>query len=336
MPLLIHPSWLLFWALAGYLTAVEYVPLAYPEQDPPQRWLQALLANALLFGSVVLHEAAHLLAAVRARLPLQRVVLFPFGGVRTRGTEELSWRTELLVAGAGPLASLAAGLILILGAPPEARPLATGVGIFNLVLATLNLLPAMPLDGAGIVQAVGRQRGISAFKLARFTFGAGDFISTGLVWLGLALLVIGGAVEALLPLLFGCLFQIAGNVYLVKENPRQKRLLRETAVAKIVAKQRPDHGRPRLPARHEAPARPQPALAHELSDGATLPVPASSSLEAWSVPAGSTLLAALDRLDRPEAPAHLFVVDGYQIIGICSRADLLDYLLAQKDRVRAG
>lgn len=332
VPLLIHPSWLLFWALVGYLAAVEYAPSTYPEQDPPHRWLQAVLTNALLFGSVVLHEAAHLLVALRARLPLQRVVLFPFGGTKTRGPEELSWRAELVLAGVGPLASLAIALILLFAAPAEAQPVATWVGIFNLILATLNLLPAAPLDGAGIVQALGRGR-TSAFKLARFTFGAGDFISTVLVWLGLPLVIIGGAVEGLLLVLFGCLFQIAGNVYLLKENPWQKRLLRQTPLARIVAKARLDHGRSTLLPGHEVPEWPQLAFPQGVSDGATLPMPISPSLARWSLPAGSTLLEALHRLDRPEAPAHLFVVDDYHIIGICTRADLLDYLFEQKDAV---
>jgi Zn-dependent protease len=335
VPLLIHSSWFLFWAVFGYLAAVEYLPAAYPDQEPPQRWLQALLANLFLFASVLLHEAAHILVAVRARLSLRRIVLFPFGGVRTRGTGQLSRRAELLLALAGPFASLATALVLLLAAPSATRPLTTWVGLFNLALAILNLLPAAPLDGAAILQAAGDQRQTSAFKLSRFSFRAGDLLGTVLVWLGLPLFVIAGAVEGLLLLLFGCLLQIAGNAYLVKQNPWQNQLLRQTRVAALVSRWKPGKRAQPLPERPMMPAHWPSSPAQAPGDGATLHGGGPPPLDRWTVPAGTPLLKVLDQLDRPEAPTHLFVVDGCQIIGVCSRADLLDYLFAHQDTVRS-
>jgi len=332
VPLSIHPSWLLFGALVGYLAAVEQVPIVTFEQDAPSRWLHALLANALFFGSTVLHEAAHLVVAAGARLPLQRVVLFPFGGIRMRGSAVLPWRVELLVGGAGPLASLVAGVALLVMAPAGVRPLATWAGIFNIALVIFNLLPAVPLDGAAIVKAIGRRYGISAFRLDRFSFRAGDLLGTALVWLGLSLVVIFGAFEGLLLLLIGCLVQVANNVYLVQENPRQQQVLHQTAVLALVAEQPQRRREIRLPAQHSGTL----LRGEGPGDGAALPSTVRPELAPWSVPADATLFQVLGRLDRPETPDHLFVVKGNRILGVCARSDLLDFLRVHRRALSSG
>lgn len=334
--LLVHPSWVLFWAIVGWLVATEVASAAYPEHDAPARWLQALLANALIFASAALHEAAHLAVGLRLRLPIRRVVLFPFGGVRTGSSQAISWRDEFLLAGAGPLTSLAAGLILLGAAPAGAQPLATWVGLFNVTLAALNLAPIEPLDGAAILQALGRKRGTSAFKLTRFSFRAGDLVADGLVWLGLPAVIIAGRVEGLLLVLLGCMLQIANNVFRVQENPQQKEILHRTPVAEVVGKPPPLARSASAPARPAAPGTgPRNKPAALPGDGAALPSTLRPPLEPWRIPANAMLGEALERLDRPEAPGKLFIVDKHRIIGVCSQSDLLNYLFSHREDVQS-
>ena len=335
MRLLVHPSWILFWAILGWLAVTEGAPAAYPEHDAHPRWLRALLANVLLLASAVLHEAAHLVVRLRLRLPLRRVVLFPFGGVRTGGAQNMRWHDQFLLAAAGPLTSLVAGLILLGAAPDGTQPLAMWIGLFNVALAAVNLVPVEPLDGAALLQAVGRKRGITAFKLTRFSFRAADVVANVLVWLGLLTVIVAGRFEGLLLVLFGCMLQIGSRVHRVQENPQHKKIMRRTPVAEIARKLPPRASATSTAERPQAPtARPKDAPAGGPGDGATLPSTYSPALAPWRIAANVTLEKALERLDQAGTPGHLFVVEEHRIIGVCSRSDLLDYIFSYNKAVR--
>jgi Zn-dependent protease/CBS domain-containing protein len=133
------------------------------------------LKGALLIGSILLalfiHEAAHMLAAARRRMLPRMNMLLPFGGVHLRDAAESSRppapHDEIAVALAGPLANLllAAGTALAIlvwmpGAQlanvPYLDPLYPGKSFvwINLFLATLNLVPAYPLDGGRVLRVL--------------------------------------------------------------------------------------------------------------------------------------------------------------------------------------
>ncbi|MEW6447705.1 MAG: M50 family metallopeptidase [Bacillota bacterium] len=111
---------------------------------------------AVAFGSVLLHEIGHVVAARRTGVIVTRIELFPFGGVaRMGGTGALSPTQEITVALAGPVTSLSffcIGLGLM-----HLGYLTAGIGQFfltvNLMLAVFNLLPGLPLDGGRILRA---------------------------------------------------------------------------------------------------------------------------------------------------------------------------------------
>lgn len=119
--------------------------------------LQALLAFLL----VVIHEAAHLLAAGRAGLTVSEIELFPFGGVaRIDSFMEDNPRREMLVALAGPLSNFSL-IILALCADSFVDLPVYWFALFcrlNLLLGIFNLLPALPLDGGRIIRAFWAKR----------------------------------------------------------------------------------------------------------------------------------------------------------------------------------
>lgn len=109
------------------------------------------------FGVVFIHEMAHALAARRLGVALEEVELLPFGGVARTGTElAVDPVREAYIAAAGPASNLA---LFALGVAIKNYGLwHPDLGPFflqcNLMVALVNLLPALPLDGGRIYRSL--------------------------------------------------------------------------------------------------------------------------------------------------------------------------------------
>src|SRR3954454_5008496 len=83
----------------------------------------ALVAAVLFFGSILLHEIGHALAARREGIEVSGIELFLFGGVMKMSRETDSLGAEFRVAAAGPLVTLGivitGALVTILIAGPD-------------------------------------------------------------------------------------------------------------------------------------------------------------------------------------------------------------------------
>lgn len=112
----------------------------------------------LVFAGVLLHEAGHLLAILMMRCHVERLEL-QLSGLNIGYTEgTISYQQDVLIALAGPLANLlGAGILMTVYAfrPTEQMYLAIGIQI---LLAGFNLLPALPMDGGRILQALAARR----------------------------------------------------------------------------------------------------------------------------------------------------------------------------------
>ena len=114
-----------------------------------------------VFGSVVLHEYGHALAARRYGIGTKDITLYPVGGVaRLQRLPERPLH-EFVVALAGPLVNLAiagvlAALLMATGRPLGFEPemsFASRLMWLNGILVAFNLLPAFPMDGGRILRA---------------------------------------------------------------------------------------------------------------------------------------------------------------------------------------
>ena len=103
--------------------------------------------------ALVLHEAGHVLAACACGLKLLKWA-FPFGGqILTEDLVGVNSRREIIVASAGPAASLfSSGLTYIMEGNLSLVDFSFFME-FNLLLGLFNLLPALPLDGGRILKA---------------------------------------------------------------------------------------------------------------------------------------------------------------------------------------
>ncbi|WP_412539353.1 site-2 protease family protein [Longispora sp. K20-0274] len=158
VPVYVHASWLLF-AVAVTFGYGSVVRGHLPQLTGPAPYLIALVFVVALLLSVFLHELGHAVVSLRSGIEVRGITLELLGGYTEMGSEAPRPRAELLIALAGPAVSLALGglgVALFTGTEPGTvgRELAFQLALSNLLIAVLNLLPGLPLDGGRALRAV--------------------------------------------------------------------------------------------------------------------------------------------------------------------------------------
>lgn len=153
----VDTSWYVIAAIVAwiYLGAASGAPGA---PTGPLLWLGAALAVGAFFISLLAHELGHALANRAFGVPVIGITLFMLGGVTESAREARRPSEELIVVGAGPLASLTvAALATALGFAHPPEPFATLLWFLtwgNVALAVFNLIPGYPLDGGRLLRAL--------------------------------------------------------------------------------------------------------------------------------------------------------------------------------------
>jgi Zn-dependent protease/predicted transcriptional regulator len=154
-------SWFIIFGLVLLALSGGYFPHYYPGYHTQTYWIAGIFATLFFFGSLVIHELAHSLVAIRSGIEIKEITLFIFGGVSRITEEPKDPVTELKIAVVGPLASFALALvfwlIMILFAKFQ-LVLLTGIFYYlawiNLALGIFNLIPGFPLDGGRLFRAL--------------------------------------------------------------------------------------------------------------------------------------------------------------------------------------
>jgi len=104
--------------------------------------------------AVLLHEWAHVLAATALGMTITELELLPFGCAARLQCFAMSRGKEIIVAAAGPAANMLFACA-VFAVNRYAMPIAIADKLIaaNLALASINLLPALPLDGGRIARA---------------------------------------------------------------------------------------------------------------------------------------------------------------------------------------
>ncbi|MFN0148875.1 MAG: site-2 protease family protein [Dehalococcoidia bacterium] len=161
IPLLVHPSWLL---IAGLLTWMLGAQI-YPEFLEDRPWYtyatMAVISALLFFASIIAHELTHSVIARAYGIPVRSITLFVLGGVANISREAKRPVAELLMAGAGPLASLLIGVAMLAGLWLSPAGMGTPIpvmvfwlGVTNVALAAFNMIPAFPMDGGRVFRSL--------------------------------------------------------------------------------------------------------------------------------------------------------------------------------------
>lgn len=127
-------------------------------------WVLGVVAAVGLFTGVVLHELGHSLVAIRFGFPIDSITLWLFGGVAKLTEMPEDWKQELAIAVAGPIVSVALGVLSYLlfvilpgttsVAVESARFVFAYLAVMNIALAVFNMLPGFPMDGGRVLRAL--------------------------------------------------------------------------------------------------------------------------------------------------------------------------------------
>ncbi|MCC5639530.1 site-2 protease family protein [Nostoc sp. CHAB 5844] len=186
IPLFLDPLWFVILGLATLNFGV-----AYQEWGSAIAWSAGIVMALLLFGSVLLHELGHSLAARSQGIKVNSITLFLFGGIATIEEESKTPGKAFQVAIAGPLVSIGLFCLLRLVAIviPDTSPLSVMVGDLariNLVVALFNLIPGLPLDGGQVLKAALWKVTGDRFQAVHWAARSGQILGYAAIALGFA------------------------------------------------------------------------------------------------------------------------------------------------------
>jgi len=245
IPLRLHYTWFIIFALVTYSLVLYAADQPYPIG---QRIILGILTSLLFFASIITHELAHSILAIRNNIPVKEITLFVFGGVSQITKEATSPRAELLIAIVGPLTSLALagifyGLHLLLVSANQilAASLMWWLAWINVLLAVFNLIPGFPLDGGRIFRALVWQRTNDYHRATRIATKVGQGIAYAFIAGGIALIfALGLWLNGMWLIFIGWFLSDAARV------SYQQVLLRD-ALTGLTARQLTDYSCPLIP-----------------------------------------------------------------------------------------
>lgn len=223
----IDASWLVIFGLFTWMMSSYYFPGSYPRWPAWQYWVVGTFTSLLLFASVLVHELAHSLVAIRQGEKVRRITLFILGGVAQITEEPQEASKEFFMALVGPLTSFAiAGVcyVLVFLLRPASEPLAAMaryLSFINVLLGAFNLLPGFPMDGGRVFRSIIWKLTGDLKKATRIASAVGQGFAFVFITVGFFMLFRGFFVDGLWIMLIGWfLYSAAGQGYhqvIVKE-----------------------------------------------------------------------------------------------------------------------
>jgi Zn-dependent protease len=157
---------MIFWLSGSFRQALHSSDL--------EAYLTTVVTVLVLFGSLIIHELGHALAARRQGIRVDRIELFLFGGFTQMSRDALSPGEDFKIAAAGPLATFCFVLVCLvvdlaivgphrlihaaaLDGTVQITPVLLALSwllFWNVLLLAFNLVPAFPLDGGRIARAI--------------------------------------------------------------------------------------------------------------------------------------------------------------------------------------
>ena len=140
-------------ALIAWSLATSLLPSASPGQSTAAYWTAGIISAIVFLASLLAHELAHSIVAMRRGVKVEGITLWLFGGVSRFNSETNSPGTQALFTFVGPLTSLVLGAIfyvISIAAGGGAHPglvaaTLSWLGYINISLGVFNLVPALSI-----------------------------------------------------------------------------------------------------------------------------------------------------------------------------------------------
>ena len=185
----VHFTWFIVFVMVT-VSLVSYFAGMFPSLPEAIKFGLGFLASLFFFSSVLFHEMAHSLLAIRNGQPVRSITLFIFGGVSEIEKESEDPKTEIAVAAVGPLSSyflavvFAAIWYLSRSSFPIAAAVAQWLATINAALGTFNLLPGLPLDGGRVLRGVIWRVTKDPIRATRITGNTGRALGYAIMMIG--------------------------------------------------------------------------------------------------------------------------------------------------------
>src|SRR6266436_4285445 len=188
-------------ALIAWSLATGILPPAAPGETSSAYWTAGVVSAIVFLASLLAHELAHSVVAVRRGVKVEGITLWLFGGVSRFSTETNSPGSQALIPFVGPLTSLVLGVLFYLvavavggGAHPSLVAVTLSwLGYINITLGVFNLVPAFPLDGGRLLQSLIWLRSCDGLRATRIAARIGMGFAYLLIAYGLATFVFAGS-----------------------------------------------------------------------------------------------------------------------------------------------
>jgi Zn-dependent protease len=188
-------------ALIAWSLATGILPPAAPGETSSAYWTAGVVSAFVFLASLLAHELAHSVVAVRRGVKVEGITLWLFGGVSRFSTESNSPGSQALITFVGPLTSLVLGVVFYLvavavggGAHPSLFAVTLSwLGYINISLGVFNLVPAFPLDGGRLLQSLIWLRTGDRLRATRIAARIGMGFAYLLIAYGLATFVFAGS-----------------------------------------------------------------------------------------------------------------------------------------------
>lgn len=186
-------SWFIIFAIITFALSFSLFPQLVPGLSTSGYIAIGVVTSILFFASVLFHELMHSVVAMRNGIKIEGIRLMIFGGVSRITEEPPTPGIEFKMAVAGPLSSLALGVIFVaiylsgrrLGLGPFVSISAFWLGYVNIVLGVFNLLPGFPLDGGRVLRSAVWYFTGSLMRSTRIASGIGRGIAYLMIFVGL-------------------------------------------------------------------------------------------------------------------------------------------------------
>src|ERR687884_376832 len=175
----LHFTLIVVFFLIAWTLSARLMPEIHPGLTGTEYWIIGIFGASTSFVSILLHELAHSIMALKYGLKVRQIVLFIFGGVSDieEGDSSRDFHKEFKISIVGPITSFVITAILglawwILTSVAQgalSSPAITNTNnnativiaeailqygaIINTMLGGFNLVPAFPLDGGRILRS---------------------------------------------------------------------------------------------------------------------------------------------------------------------------------------